>query len=244
MIVHASIDENKKAKNGNAGDQTGKEVCTRAWYSKPWDYALRFKHDKTAKKVAKIAVKLANSNLVGYDQNQRNTLYKALKKYDFDVNAYIKSGEKTETDCSAFLYACWCCLVPAMRSDSNAPTTSTMKSFYQKHDFEVITDKSRLTSDSWSKEGVMWVKRGSHVVMQASNTAPEVAKPVLRYGDKGTEVKRLQQDLNYLGESLDTDGDFGTLTIGALKRFQKSNKLVVGGIYDKKSYETMKSLLS
>ena len=36
-IGHASISE-KGTINGTKGDQTGKEVCIRTWYSKPWDY--------------------------------------------------------------------------------------------------------------------------------------------------------------------------------------------------------------
>ena len=35
-IGHASIDENGKITGGAAGDQNGKEVCTRDWYNKPW----------------------------------------------------------------------------------------------------------------------------------------------------------------------------------------------------------------
>ena len=106
-ICHASIDERGKANSGAAGDQTGREVCTRAWYSKPWDTMLRYKDASIAKKAAEIAKKLAKSNLVGYDQYQRNTLYQALKKNNWDVDKYIKSGVKTETDCSAFMYACY-----------------------------------------------------------------------------------------------------------------------------------------
>lgn len=40
-IGHASINENGKTKNGQAGDQTNKEVCVRSWYSKPWSFVLR-----------------------------------------------------------------------------------------------------------------------------------------------------------------------------------------------------------
>ena len=126
-LVHASIAEtggtglDGKAK---AGDQTGKEVCVRSWYSKPWDIMLRYPDKTVAAKAAAAAVKLANSNLVGYDQSERNNLYKALKAVNFDIDAYIKSGKKTETDCSAFVYAVYCCFVPGMRSDSNSPVLS------------------------------------------------------------------------------------------------------------------------
>ena len=47
-IGHASIDENNKARGGNAGDQTKKEVCTRTWYNKPWTSVIRPKDSSAA----------------------------------------------------------------------------------------------------------------------------------------------------------------------------------------------------
>lgn len=41
-IVHASINEKGTAKGGQVGDQTGREICTRSYYNKPWDAVLRF----------------------------------------------------------------------------------------------------------------------------------------------------------------------------------------------------------
>lgn len=41
-IVHASINENGGVRNGKPGDQTGKEICTRSYYNKPWDCVLRY----------------------------------------------------------------------------------------------------------------------------------------------------------------------------------------------------------
>ena len=164
-ICHASIDENNSAKNGVAGDQTGKEVCTRSWYSKPWSIMLRYADSAIAKKAAAIAVKLANSNLVGYDQNQRNTLYAELKKNNFDVDAYIKSGVKTETDCSAFVYACYCCVIASLRADGNAPTTSTMKTKFIQNGFSAYGDTAYTTSSTKLQVGDVLVKPGSHTVM-------------------------------------------------------------------------------
>lgn len=168
-LVHASIDERGKINGGQAGDQTSKEVCTRTYYSKPWNVMLRYKDSSVAKKAVEIAVKLAKSNLVGYDQYQRNTLYKELKKCGWDVDKYIKSGIKTETDCSAFLYTCYCCLIPEMRSDSNPPTTSTMRAFYKKHGFIEYTESKYLSQESYLRVGDVLVKEGSHTVMAASN---------------------------------------------------------------------------
>lgn len=47
-IVHASIDENGTTKGRKAGDQTGKEICIRKYYtpSYGWNYHLRYKDDK------------------------------------------------------------------------------------------------------------------------------------------------------------------------------------------------------
>lgn len=43
-IVHASINENGGIKNGKVGDQTGKEICLRSFYTPTygWDYHLRY----------------------------------------------------------------------------------------------------------------------------------------------------------------------------------------------------------
>ena len=174
-ICHASIDEHGSAINGAAGDQTKKEVCSRSWYRKPWGIMLRYKDENIAKQAAIIAKKLADSNLVGYDQNQRNTLYQALKKNDFNVDKYIKSGVKTETDCSAFLYAVYCCVIPSMRADENAPTTSTMKTKYLHNGFTVYTESKYTSSDAKLKIGDVLDKPGSHAVMVISiGAAPEV----------------------------------------------------------------------
>ena len=76
---------------------------------------------------------------------------------------------------------------------------------------------------------------------------PKIAKPTLQKGSVGTEVKRLQKDLNYLGfkgsdgKKLDVDGEFGTNTFYALKSFQKKYSLEVDGIYGNNSYKKMKS---
>lgn len=43
MMVHASINEFGEITGGQSGDQTGKEICTRTYYNKPWTYVLRYK---------------------------------------------------------------------------------------------------------------------------------------------------------------------------------------------------------
>lgn len=42
QIVHASINELGKVTGGKSGDQTGKEICIRSYYNKPWNSVLRY----------------------------------------------------------------------------------------------------------------------------------------------------------------------------------------------------------
>ncbi|MGL6198242.1 MAG: hypothetical protein ACRC3H_04830 [Lachnospiraceae bacterium] len=51
-IGHASLDENGKISGGAAGDQTGKEVYIRTWYSKPWGFVPRPIDSVLAEKMA------------------------------------------------------------------------------------------------------------------------------------------------------------------------------------------------
>lgn len=165
-ICHASISENGTVKNAKAGDQTGKEVCVRDWYAKGWNVMLRHPNETIAMQSANIAKMLADSSLVGYDQLDRNTLHNALKHYNYDVGDYLASGEKTETDCSAFVTACYIAAgVKTLEYKVNAPTTSTMEKTFKNAGFEAYKQSRYLTSDEYLKKGDILVKAGSHTVI-------------------------------------------------------------------------------
>ena len=65
---------------------------------------------------------------------------------------------------------------------------------------------------------------------QVTTGASAGAHPMLREGDTGTAVKTLQTRLNVWGATLATDGDFGPLTLAAVKAFQAAHQLSVDGI--------------
>lgn len=48
QIVHASINENGTTTGGEAGDQTGKEICIRSYYNHPWSCVLRYNEDDSS----------------------------------------------------------------------------------------------------------------------------------------------------------------------------------------------------
>lgn len=168
LIGHASIDENGKTKGGSAGDQTKKEVCTRAWYSKPWDYVLRCKDRNKAEKMAIACEKGCANDNIGYDQNQRNTLYTQAKSVNYDLG---KITMPCECDCSSFMTVCaQAAGIDIPYNSGNAPTTSTMKNaFVSTGEFDVLTNSKYLTSDKYLKRGDILVKSSSHTVMALEN---------------------------------------------------------------------------
>ena len=102
-IGHASIDENNAAKNGAAGDQTKKEVCTRNWYNKPWTSVIRPKDSTAAEKIAKAMEQACANDKIGYDQYQRTTLYTQAKALNWDLS---KITTACECDCSSLVAVC------------------------------------------------------------------------------------------------------------------------------------------
>ena len=99
----ARIDENGNIAGGAAGDQTGKEVSTQAFYrhEKGW-HCLRPKSADVAAKIATAMQQACDNPDIGYGQNQRNTVMTQLKKYG--SLAAIKT--KCEADCSSLVRAC------------------------------------------------------------------------------------------------------------------------------------------
>lgn len=167
-IGHASIDENGKSRNGNAGDSTGKEVCIREWYSKSWEYVLRCKDIQKAELMALACLAGCQNENIGYDQNQRNTLNTQAKLVHYDLS---QIQIPCETDCSAFMTVCaWSSGIQVPYNGTNAPTTYTMETaFGQTGYFDILRDPKYLTSDLYLKRGDILVKPGSHTVMVLEN---------------------------------------------------------------------------
>lgn len=71
-------------------------------------------------------------------------------------------------------------------------------------------------------------------------------KRILKKGDTGTDVGKLQDALKLLGFDCGTsDGKFGPMTEGALKEFQATNlNLDISGIFDKATREYMENTLN
>lgn len=104
IIGSAHIDERGKAKGGQAGDQTGNELGTQAYYvhEKGWR-VFRCVDPAAAIKIGDAMEAACANRCIGYDQSERLTLYNAAKPYGFDPSQVQKN---VETDCSALVRVC------------------------------------------------------------------------------------------------------------------------------------------
>lgn len=163
-IGHASIDEKGKASGGCAGDSTGKEVCIRQWYSKPWQYYLECTDPIMAETAATYMEQICQNDHVGYDQSERLSLYYQLKTHK-DVSKLTPC----ECDCSSLVA---CCYIMAGLKINPACTTRNLRSaLLASGKFTVYSDSEHLTNDDKARRGGLFLKEGSHVVMALENGA-------------------------------------------------------------------------
>lgn len=160
-LAHASIDERGKISGGNAGDQTGKEVCMRDWYSKPWNVVLRLPPIMGVK-VAECMKKAVNNPRIGYDQSQRNTLLSYARNVGYDPS---KVTTPCETDCSALVtLACIYAGIPEKQLvvNGNSATTSTLRRLLGA---EELTGKEYTAKKDNLLTGDILLSEGHHVAV-------------------------------------------------------------------------------
>lgn len=242
-IGHASIDENRKATGGTAGDQTGKEVCIRSWYNGGWGFVARAKDPAVAEKIAQACEAACNNPNVGYDQGGRNTLMTEAQLVNFILS---KITTPCEADCSSLVAVCVRAALGRDFYSGNAPTTRTLKTVLKNTGaFEILTDSKYLTSDKHLRRGDILDNPGKHVVMALDNgsaastnetadsdngtNTPQsgantpnsgttvtynVTLPLLKKGSTGESVKALQILLIGLGYSCGKCGADGDFGSG------------------------------
>ena len=182
-ISNCGHDENGGYSGGKAGDQTGTEYQVRSWYNRPWDCVLR--HPKTAiqNDIAKLARQAAKNDLIGYDQDQRDTFWEQLK----NAASYLPANIKTacEADCSSSTAA----IVKAvgyrkkdakLKGVSPDLWTGNMKPALKSAGFEVLTDSKYRTSQDYLMPGDILLNEAHHVAInltKGSKAGDDAAQP-------------------------------------------------------------------
>lgn len=196
LIAHASLDENRNIKGGKAGDQTGKEVCIREWYNKPWNVMIRFIDINMANRFADDMEAAAHNDYIGYDQNQRNSLLAKARKYNYDIS---KVKEPCECDCSSLVaVACMYAGIPesALTLNGNCAHTRNLRAMLKATgEVEIFTTIPYLAMTDRLKRGDILLKEGSHVagVIKTNDllSIDEIAREVIA-GKWGTGIQRKQ----------------------------------------------------
>ena len=180
-IGHASIDERGKAKNGKAGDNNGHEVYVKNWYLHPKGWVvLRCKDPEKREKIAEAMEKATKNNDIGYDQNQRDTLFNNVKNKGYDPS---KTTKKVETDCSALVRVC---IAYAYEKDiaGNIRTVSLPNTLVKTKEFEKLTSKKYCKSSDYLLRGdILCTPVSGHTVV------------ILDNGAKVQEVKPLESNI-------------------------------------------------
>ena len=241
MIGSARIDENGKATGGKAGDQTGREVSTQSWYkhAKGWR-VLRARDPAAAERIAQAMQWACDSPLIGYDQNQRETLRKAVAPLGWDIRRLTTA---VETDCSALVRVCcgWAFQQDLGAGVSYFNTTSMCSALLKTGLFDELTGSQYTDRQDYLRRGdILCTRTQGHTVVVLSNgsKAGAVVAPVegLRRGDYGSAVTAMQQALlTWRPDCLPqwgADGDFGAETEAALRAYQAEAGLPVTGVYD------------
>ena len=254
VCAWASIDERGKISGGQAGDQTKKETKVGNWYDFGQTTVLRWADAGLAKKCADATKYICNDMNVGYDQNQRTSLFNALKKVGWDYKKASKT-QALECDCSELAACAINCAVGKEIIPSYAYTGNLNDLCMSTGYFKKLTGKKYCDSGDYLATGDVINKPGKHVIVSLENgaktgntNASALAQPTLRKGDTGSEVKKLQASLNKLGitdadgKKLAEDGTFGTSTREAMKKFQKTYGLTEDGVYGGKSHARMKTI--
>ena len=147
-IGQASRDERGRYSGGIAGDQDGREVLIREWYNRPWNKVLRAKNPSIAEKIATAMEKACKNDYIGYDQNQRTTLYNLAK-----ANGWKIEDIKTpcETDCSALVSVC--VNAAGIKVSGDIYTGNEANALLRTGEFELLSAPKYLLSDEYLRRG-------------------------------------------------------------------------------------------
>lgn len=254
-VGSARIDENGKAHGGQAGSQIAKEVSAQDWYKHSLGWRVLRHKDAAAGRRAADQMRIAcDSEHVGYDQHERDTLLAAAAPYGWDI-AQVKTP--CETDCSALVRVCESF---AFGRDIVAEATSAR--FYTGNMMKVLLstglfyelEGTKYTED-WRYLGagdILVTKSKGHTVMvlengpnwegDAGRMEYQLGERIIKEGDVGEDVRTLQEYLVKLGYDVGkygTDGEMGPDTADALENFQLDHYLPGDAEYGPETHKAL-----
>ena len=186
-IGHAVHDENENASGGKKGDQTGEEVYEADWYNnlaKPWQHVFRAKKDSVKERIAKAMEQACANNKIGYNQNDRTSLFDLAKDKQFNLS---KVGD-SNTDCSALVATCV--------NAAGIPISKDMATSNEEKTLQNSGEFDEFSSD-WATQAPWYLERGD-ILHKIGHTA--VVLSPMSQADK-MRIQYLKKEFNEVLES-------------------------------------------
>ena len=163
LIGHVSIDTKGQSTGGIAGDQTGKDLCIRSWYNKPWIKVFRPITNIVAESLASAMEAACKNDHISYSSSNKTSLFNEAKKVNFDLN-------KITNDCTSDNVA----LIAVCANAAGLPVSANMtigteeKLLTRTAAFIILTGKEYLNSSQYLKRGDILLANG-HTAIVLSN---------------------------------------------------------------------------
>ena len=178
MIGHAGSNEWGGIYGGNPGDQTGTEVFIRTWYNRPWNLMFRPKNTTIAEKIAVAMEQACANDNVGYNQNNRTSLYFAAKDKNWDISKITK---KVDCDCSSLVAVC--CNAAGLAVSKDNWTGAQKDNLMKTGAFVMYTGSKYIAQEDYLKRGDILLLEGHHTAVVLTNGSK--AEPNKDYTGKG-----------------------------------------------------------
>lgn len=219
--------------NGFRGDQTGAECMEQQayWHRNGW-IGLRATDPNVANAIAWIMKVACISDVVGYSQDDRY----------FVFFTGLQQGVPTNADCSTLVAFC---------VYQAGITNFEVDGFYTGNEVERLLntgafDKFTVNSLEELRTGDILIDGNltSHTVVVTEGIPRDVnvfdaPEPVLQWGSKGTEVRKLQAFFEEYGSGCEVDGKFGRQTYQLVSDFQTIFGLKRDGIYGRQTHDLL-----
>lgn len=194
----ASIGETGNGRNNKAGDQTGREVKVGEWYQFGQKAVYRWKSRSNASRYARIIKTLCKNDNIGYDMNDRTTLYNLLAKNGWD---YTKVNRKVECDCSQLVACAINCTMGKAICSSGMWTGNINSQLMNSGLFDKLTDSKYLTSGTYLKVGDIINAPDHHVISCLQNGSGATKTKLTIDGWWGNETTKATQ--KFFGTKVD-----------------------------------------
>lgn len=230
VIGAASKDENGQYVGGQPGDQTGAEVKTLSWYDGGWDVVLRPKDNSLAEKIAQQCEAGCANSAIGYNQNNRNSIYSQALKSGLNLS---KITTMCDCDCSSFVSACCICAgLPASvfyPGNNLCNTRNLQQACESTGKFTVLKDSKYLRQKDYLKRGDIVLNTQSHAAIcvgggDKANEQPVQTSFIIQVTANVLNVRSLPDDnskvvttiqKNYKFTIVEVNGKWGKLKSGA-----------------------------